>query len=110
MKMKWTEEEVEFLNFAYTSSEFEMSEICEALGRSESSIRNKAKELKLSWNLKGERNEDGSKVCSRCKKELPLSGFYRHPKNKDGRQCYCKECDKETSIENQLKNLAKRGW
>ena len=64
MKMKWTEEEVVFLNFAYTSSEFEMSEICEALGRSESSIRNKAKDLNLVV-ISKQKEQLKTKVCSK---------------------------------------------
>lgn len=32
------------------------------------------------------------KVCSKCKVEKPLNEFYRHKKQKDGRQPRCKAC------------------
>ena len=36
--------------------------------------------------------ETGLKICGRCKKELPLSEFYKDKQQKDGLSCYCKEC------------------
>ena len=33
-----------------------------------------------------------SKLCDRCKQELPVSAFYRKSTSKDGYQHYCKEC------------------
>lgn len=35
------------------------------------------------------------KRCSKCKRLLPLSQFYRHNQTKDGHQWYCKECSKK---------------
>lgn len=38
---------------------------------------------------------DGSmKLCARCKLVFPLDAFYAHPRNRDGRDCYCKPCAK----------------
>ena len=36
-----------------------------------------------------------TKVCSRCKRELPVSGFYTSKRSKDGLQSYCKDCTKQ---------------
>lgn len=36
--------------------------------------------------------EKGTKICSRCKKELPLSMFTKHKSKSDGLNVYCKEC------------------
>ena len=39
------------------------------------------------------------KTCSKCKKELPLSCFTKHSKNKDGLQGSCRECNNKSSKE-----------
>lgn len=36
-----------------------------------------------------------TKICARCKKELPVSEFHRSKNSKDGYQGYCHECDRE---------------
>lgn len=33
-----------------------------------------------------------NKICSRCKKEKPISEYHRHPSTRDGRDSQCKEC------------------
>lgn len=33
------------------------------------------------------------KVCSKCKRELPVENFAKRPKTRDGLQYYCRECD-----------------
>lgn len=35
------------------------------------------------------------KECTKCHKVLPLNAFHAHPKTKDRRQSWCKECKKE---------------
>lgn len=63
--------------------------------------------------------EKGTKICSRCKKELPLSMFTKHKSKSDGLNVYCKECsnirqkkqyrkDIEHSREKRRKNNRKR--
>ena len=37
--------------------------------------------------------EKGTKVCSKCKMELPISEFGKHKATKDGLRCYCKKCE-----------------
>lgn len=48
-----------------------------------------------------------SKVCSCCKIEKPLSEFGKNARNKDGHDCYCKDCKSKIQRENRLKRLAK---
>ena len=38
--------------------------------------------------------EKGTKVCSRCGRELPVSEFHKNKSSKDGLQYYCKKCNK----------------
>lgn len=35
-----------------------------------------------------------TKVCSKCKRELPTTEFHRNKTTKDGLQRHCKECTK----------------
>lgn len=37
--------------------------------------------------------EKGTKVCPKCKMELPISEFGKHKATKDGLRCYCKKCE-----------------
>ena len=56
--------------------------------------------------------EKGTKVCSKCKRELPISEFYKNKSNKDGFECYCKKCvaeyDKTKKRKEQKKKVLKR--
>lgn len=38
--------------------------------------------------------EEKTKICAKCKRELPLSEFYKHCRTKDGLQGECKDCRK----------------
>lgn len=56
--------------------------------------------------------EKGTKVCSRCRKELPLNMFYKNITMNDGFSCYCKECHKMKNKRNDSvfnRNGRKRG-
>lgn len=35
-----------------------------------------------------------TKVCAKCKRELPVTEFHRNKATKDGLQSHCKECAK----------------
>lgn len=56
------------------------------------------------------------KICSRCKRELPIDMFYNSKNTKDGHYSYCKECCSELHREYQIKNkekmreISKRSW
>lgn len=39
--------------------------------------------------------EKGTKICSRCKKELPIEMFSENGAKSDNLCCYCKQCEKE---------------
>lgn len=43
--------------------------------------------------------EKGTKVCSKCKRELPIEMFYKNKSNADGMSCHCKECEQIYSRE-----------
>ena len=41
---------------------------------------------------------EGFKLCPRCKKQKPLTEFYRKHQGRDGYYSYCKECEKERAV------------
>lgn len=43
-----------------------------------------------------------TKFCSRCKRELPVSAFYKSTKSADGLQSYCIECSRQAYKERSL--------
>lgn len=60
--------------------------------------------------------QKGTKVCSCCRQELPISEFYKKKNQPDGLNCYCKKCSKakdkrrteEAKNRRELERLAKR--
>lgn len=42
-----------------------------------------------------EQDQQATKVCTRCNRELPVSDFYKNKSNSDGRHSYCKSCFNE---------------
>ena len=42
-------------------------------------------------------NENCTKVCPQCHRELPVTKFYASRSSADGLQSWCKECQKERS-------------
>ena len=94
MRKYWTEEELEFLKFSFGNKEFTVKEISSALGRNESSVRQKAQELKLK--RPKQKKIDGYKMCSSCKTILPNTEEYFSWKKKSENKlhCYCKSCMK----------------
>jgi len=42
----------------------------------------------------GDINNNGNKICSKCKINKTLTEFYKYKKSKDGKQNYCKSCCK----------------
>lgn len=39
--------------------------------------------------------EEKTKICYRCKRELPVTSFHKSNGNKDGLQYECKDCRRE---------------
>lgn len=50
---------------------------------------------------------EGTKPCSDCNKELPLSSYYKNKRHPDGRASFCKECQSERNKVNYLNNSEK---
>lgn len=40
-------------------------------------------------------NQKNTKICCRCKKELPLENFFKRKTAQDGLQSFCKSCDRK---------------
>lgn len=45
-------------------------------------------------------DQQATKVCPRCKRELPVSEFYRNKSQSDGLNTYCKECFNKYYLKN----------
>lgn len=43
--------------------------------------------------------EKGTKVCSRCRRELPVNEFNKDKSKKDGLDAYCRKCKTERDKE-----------
>lgn len=52
--------------------------------------------------------EKGTKICSKCKRELPISKFSKNKRASDGLISQCKECDKEYYENNKVRILSYR--
>jgi hypothetical protein len=56
-----------------------------------------------------------TKICTKCKNELPLDSFYEDSRYKSGRACHCKACiakyNKQYAITNREKIIEyHRNW
>ena len=89
MAKKWTEEEIQFLRFAYPNKDFTTKEICEALNRTTEQIHKKASELKI--RKYKENIQEGLKRCTKCKTVLKIEMF----PGKTKKHCWCNQCHKE---------------
>ena len=91
----WTKEQDEFLTKVFNNHEFTLIEISEAIGKSESAIRNRAKMLGLKPDRKFKPYEvEGMKICPHCNELLPLDMFVKNASKKNGVSAYCISCDK----------------
>jgi len=45
------------------------------------------------------------KTCFKCKRELPRTEFYSHPRMNDGLLGKCKDCTRHDSAEHRLRNI-----
>lgn len=48
-----------------------------------------------------------TKKCTKCGRELSITEFHKHSKNKDGLQCWCKQCHKIADVKRAANNVAK---
>ena len=93
MRKKWTEEEINFIKFAYPHEDTKV--IANELGRTVSAVMVKATRL----NLKKEKEifPKGYKRCAKCKTLLPLECFNKDNRSPDGKKAYCKDCSRKGS-------------
>ena len=91
MRKKWTDEEVQFLKFAFPDKNFTNKEIFEAF-KDRTPAQIYAKAQKLGIKRYKEIFPYGYKRCSLCKIILPLEDFSKDKRNKDGRTSACKKC------------------
>ena len=91
IKKRWTDEEIQFLKFAYPNKDFTNKEIFNAFeDKTPEQIRGKASNLKLK--RPKEIFPEGYKKCSVCKTILPFKDFSRMRKGVGGRASICKKC------------------
>lgn len=90
----WTEEEIQFLKFAYPNKDFTTKDISRALNRTDSAIFIKAKRL----GLKKYKEElpEGFKRCSKCSTIYSLENFPSFGSR--GKHSWCKECFKRSYL------------
>ena len=94
-RRNWTEEELNFLLFAYQSDYYTVDEIAQALDRPVYAIRSKAYSFSLKRPVKKDNLPDGYKRCSKCDTILPLDYFSKSSKGKNGLRSECKFCVKK---------------
>lgn len=51
-----------------------------------------------------------TKICFKCHRELPLRMFYKHPRMADGHLNKCKECAKKDVRDKYMDNSQKEEW
>ena len=104
MRKKWTDEEIQFLKFAYPNKDFTDEEVYKAFEyKTKKQIKSKAESLGLKRYK--EILPNGFKRCTRCDTILPLSDFSICNKNKTtGRQSHCKVCQSKRFSEWYKKN------
>lgn len=97
MAKTWTDDELNFLIFAYPSKDFTIDEISEALNVTCKDIRKKANILGLKEYK--EVLPTGYKRCTICKIILPIDYFNNH--KIVGKQTFCKSCNNDKQKEYQ---------
>lgn len=90
MAKRWTDEEIQFLKFAYSDKDLTIKDISEALGRGYKAVHIKAKRLGLEKYK--EVLDDNLKRCSRCKTIYKKEFFNM---NGERLSSWCKNCSRE---------------
>lgn len=98
MVKRWTEEEIQFLRFAYPNKDFTKEEILKGLeGKTCQAIRAKASNLGL------KRYKEvlpvGFKRCTHCKTILPIEDFANDKRRKNSKASHCKVCHRKRYID-----------
>lgn len=88
---EWTDEEIQFLKFAYPNKEYSVEDILDGLKtKNRDQIYSKANTLGIKRYK--ETIPTGFKKCSRCNMILPLEDFWGDRSTKDGKCYWCKNC------------------
>lgn len=94
MNKKWSNEEIQFLKFAYPNKEFTREEIYKALEpRTKNAIHKKANQLGLK--IYKEIIPEGFRRCCICRNILPFKDFRKNKNFKNGISYDCKSCYKK---------------
>lgn len=103
MPRKWTNEEIQFLKFAYPSKDFTINEIANELNRSRYAVMQRACNLKI--NRYKEKLPPNLKRCGRCKTLYEKHCFYSDISKKDGLTSVCKSCENERQKKRKLNDV-----
>lgn len=105
----WTQEELQYLKRVYEDSSVSTREMEEILNRKVYCIREKARKLGLKrTNIKPLAYlETGEKICSRCKRVLPLSMFIKRSDCKNAYKSHCRECRSLAAMESKIRKRNK---
>lgn len=102
MRKRWTEDEDDFLKFAF-EKRLPLSEMEEALdGRTKIAIKGRIVALGLKRNFPP-REKDGLIRCSHCGKYKSKDNFLRLKTEEEKYYCYCNECKTKLNKEKYLK-------
>ena len=94
-KIRWTEDEITFLKFAFPNQEFTDEELERAFpNRTWNSIRSKANCLGVK-RYTPPKPPQGYKKCYSCDTILPLTFFNKNKNSNDGLAHYCRICRSE---------------
>ena len=90
----WTKEQDEFLLKVFNNKDFSMEEICEAIGKSDRTVRSRAELLGLKPNRRHKPFAiEGMKLCPHCNEYLPFDAFVKNASKPNGIGSYCSVCD-----------------
>lgn len=98
----WTKEQDDFLDKYYCDLTVTLDEICEAIGKSESTVVKRASEKGMTRRIKT--YADNKKYCPNCKEYLEYDAFPKNKSKKSGIATYCRVCENIMARAKRMKN------